>query len=341
MQKILWLGESYFAASLESCGWERVFIYHPPEYSVFSWRELVNLAGFEPDALVVADSSTPPPVLDMEEFPCLTVFYSVDSHIHSWHPLYGQGFDACLVSLGDHVARFENRLFGPGRVLWSPAFSRESDAPEPNVAKVWDCLFVGNIKRELMPKRYAFLKELGQRIPSLQVKYGNYRELFAKSRVLVNQAEAGDLNFRVFEALGCGGCLVTPRLGHGMAKMFVDGEHLVCYRPDDVGDAAYRIKFLLDNPELCEYIARTGFEEVNQKHRPIHRAQAFTDHLCDLAVQGVEEIVAARIRNAAAIRSAALSLPYLHFAETLSDPDQREMFFAASRGQFGLEGIAV
>lgn len=339
MRKILWLGPPFFAKALRDCGWEDVYIHCSPGYQIYSWDELANIAGFAPDVLVVADASTPPPVLGVENFPCLTVFYSVDSHIHSWHPHYAQAFDTCLVSLGDHVDNFFGPFLGHERICWSPAFAKEEDLPKPEEPKIWDCLFVGTNDRSLMPKRYAFLQELATHVPSLQVKSGNYTQLYPQSRVLVNQAEGGDLNFRVFEAMGCGGCLVTPRVGHGLDKMFVDGEHLVGYAPGDAGDAAYRINFLLQNPDLCEYIGQAGLAEINAKHRAIHRAQTFTDHLCDLAMHGIKELVAMRRTNAHAIRARVLTEPYLLWAREMTLDSQKESFLAAARGKFGPTGI--
>lgn len=339
MQKILWLGAPYFASALKDCGWENVVTHTPATYEIYSWSDLVRIAGFEPDVLVLADLSTPPYVLGIENFPCLTVFYSVDSHIHSWHPYYAQAFDACLVSLGDHVKHFANIYLGLERILWSPAFAPEKAIPDPDARKIWNCLFVGTNDQALMPKRHAFLRDLASQTPGLQIKSGDYTRLFPQAHVLVNQAEHGDLNFRVFEAMGCGGCLVTPRIGHGLDKMFVDGEHYVGYSQDDAGDAAYRIKFLLENPDLCEHIGKAALAEINARHRPIHRAQAFTDHLCDLAMQGADEIIRQRRSKAASICSQALSMLYLSWANELPVQSHKKAFLAAAHGKFGLHGI--
>ena len=117
MRRLIWLGNPYFYSSLAACGWQETCLCQLETFRILRWRDLVSQAGFEPELLVVADKSTPPFVLGMEEFPCLTVFYSVDSHIHSWHPLYAQGFDACLVSLRDHVPRFAGPFLAGERVF--------------------------------------------------------------------------------------------------------------------------------------------------------------------------------------------------------------------------------
>lgn len=86
MRKLFWIGSPFFAQALRDEGWQ-VHAMDFQQVAVFGWDDLVREAGWEPDVVVVADKSRPPFVLGMESFPCLTVFYCVDSHIHSWYPL--------------------------------------------------------------------------------------------------------------------------------------------------------------------------------------------------------------------------------------------------------------
>ena len=337
MQRILWLGSPFFGAELHAIGWQNVAMHNVGDDRVFGWEDLVRLAGFVPDVLVVGDNSRPPFVLGVENFPCLTVFYSVDSHIHSWQPFYAQAFDACMVSLRDDIPRFHGPFLGKDRVWWSPPFAWAQDQPNPDVQPVWDCLFVGTVS-ENTPLRSEFLRALGSQLPGLHVETGNYRQLFPKGRVLLNHCERGDLNFRSFEALGCGGCLVTPRVGHGFAELFVDGEHLVGYAPNDVGDALFRIKFLLEHPDVAAHIRATGLAEVNARHRAVHRAQTFTDNICDLWICGHEELMASRIARSDVVLEQCLKLLYLHWAEECVCPDMRRAYLAAATGRYGLAG---
>ncbi len=334
MQRLFWIGSPFFSASLSACGWE-VRTCNFEDIAVFSWQDLVRMAGWEPDVVVVADKSRPPFVLGMETFPCVTVFYSVDSHIHSWHPLYAQGFDICLISLRDHMDFFGGKALPEERLWWSPPFARDEDAPVETGERPWDCLFVGTVDAARTPKRARFLAELEQRLPGLQVMRGDYRTLFGKGRVLINHCEAGDLNFRVFEALGCGGCLVTPRVGHGLAELFVDGEHLVTYAPGDVRDAATKVRFLLDDPELTRYIGDTGRKLVDAGHRARHRAQTFTDKMCDLWIQDSGALVQRRLARADMLREKWLRMPYLLLAENMEISLLREAYLAAAQGTFG------
>lgn len=331
MQRLFWLGSPYFYSALATHGWTQSAHHDFDNFQVFGWDDIVRVAGFEPDVLVLGDKSMPPLALGVEDFPCLTVLYAVDSHIHSWLPAYAQAFDVCLVSLRDHLESFAGPFLTRDRIFWSPPFARDDARPGEAVPKQWDCLFAGTVS-ENTPGRASFLKRLGARLPGLHVCQGDYRQLFPRGRVLLNYCEAGDLNFRVFEAMGMGGCLVTPRVGHGQDRLFVDGEQLVEYVPDDVGDALFRIGLLLEDPDLCAHIGAQALAAVDAGHRATHRAAAFTDHLCDLWTHGLDGIVQARLARAQEIRAASLKIPYLHWAEALEDAKLKRAYLEAAAG---------
>ena len=344
--KLLWIGNPFFSRYLDAYGWQTTF-YNFSKMQTFGWDDLTALAGFEPDVVVVADKSMPPFVLGMEDFPCLTVFYSVDSHIHSWFPLYAQGFDLCLVSLKDHVSRFLGPFLTAERVIWSPPYAPDTARPKADGddsrasgdnradgdGKTWDCLFVGTVNENL-PKRAAFMKALSGKMPGLHVQFGDFIRLFPKGRVLLNQCEHGDLNFRVFEALGMGGCLVTPRIGHGLTDLFTDGVHLALYEPNDADDAFRRIQELLRSSEKRERMARAGLAAVDAGHRAHHRAGAFSNAL-DSLWKDRTSIIAARRSKTAAIREACLKLPYLLWAHETAAPELQEAWLNAAKGVTG------
>lgn len=340
MRRLFWIGSPFFWRDLRATGWDEVAFCNFEDIRSHGWQDIVRRAGFVPDVLVVADKSRPPFVLGVEDFPCLTVFYSVDSHIHSWQPWYAQAFDFCLVSLRDHLSRFAGLFLPAGRVLWSPAFAQDADAPDETVSRNLDCLFVGTVS-ENTPRRAAFLRELAALRPGLQVTFGDYRRLFPQAEVVLNQCEHEDLNFRVFEALGCGSCLLTPRIGHGLTELFAEGEELVCYAPHDAADAAARIGELLGEPQRMARLRQAGLAAVNAAHRAIHRARAFSERLLALSDEDCRQIVARRRQQAGAIRQHCLRLPYLLWAESLAGVQDsatqalRASYLAAARGQYG------
>ena len=328
MKKLFWIGSPFFSGSLAECGWE-VCAHNFEHTAVFGWGDIVSIAGWEPDVVVVADKSRPPFVLGMEKFPCLTVFYCVDSHIHSWYPLYAQGFDACLMSLKDHMPRMAGDFLPAERIWWFPAFAKNDDLPLPHTPE-WDLLFVGTVNPQTTPKRHAFLQALKERVPSLHVAQGNYRQLYPKARLVLNFCEFGDLNFRVFEALGCGVCLVTPDIANGQPELFTNGEDLLTYpvhTEDSMDRLVATIEDALQDNGRCRRIAASGFAKVDSKHRARHRAQAFTDAVRALSA---EETIKKRMHRASAIRSGALRLIYLLLAESVEASLLKQAYLRAA-----------
>ncbi len=328
----IWVGNPFFYPALRDSGW-RIHYINPDPDQVFTWSGLVDAAGFMPDLVVAADKSTPPLVTGMETFPCLTAFYAVDTHIHSWHPYYAQAFDVCLVSLKDHMPLFTAAGLPSGRVWWSPPYAHPKDAPYPPApgAPLWDLLFAGTVDAAVNFERHAFLTELGSHIPGLHVTRGAYRALFGQARLVLNQAANKDLNFRVFEALGCAACLLTPKVGHGLEELFHDGEELFLYDPADMSGLVRLIRGLLADPERRAYAAAKGYAAVNARHRMRHRAAAFAANLAGL--RGVDRgafVIAARLAGAAALRESKLRFMYLLHAESSSSPAAKEAYLRAA-----------
>lgn len=337
MRKLLWIGSPFFSSSLAQFDWEVVTHNFEKPY-VYTWPDMVRLNnGVPPDVVVVADKSRPPFVLGMENFPCLTVFYCVDSHIHAWYPKYAQAFDVCLLSLRDDVPRFANMRLPPERIINTPAFAKMTDQP-PNTEKgagkdaekLHDILFVGKVDPDTMPGRFAFLYALKERFPNLEVRRGNYRELYPTARLVLNYAELGDLNFRVFEALGCGACLVTPMVGHGLTEFFTPGEDLFTYPQNDMPALTSLLEHLLTVPELCASVAASGLAKVNAGHRAVHRARAFTESIRALPAR---HLIEDRLRHAEMIRQSYLRLIYLLWAEESHVPSLQKAYVLASRGE--------
>jgi len=314
MPTLFWLGNPYFSPMLSRQGWE-VVSHRPRQPELLHWERICALCGRAPDVVGLGDDSTPPMLEGVERYPCLTVFYSVDSHIHSWHPAYAQAFDLCCLNLKDNMPRFVQRLRGE-RLRWMPLFAPVGQAPPavPEAQKEFDLLFAGNAQPEVHPGRHAFLQELAARCPALTVTRGNFRELFPRARVVLNHAERGDLNFRVFEALGIGACLLTPRVGHGMQELFREGEELFCYDPQDMDGLLAEVDRLLASPGVRESAAARGLAAVDARHRSPHRAQEFAQWLSGFDWQA---LTAERLRQARRIHDGWLRVLYLHFAETL------------------------
>ena len=72
------------------------------------------------------------------------------------------------------------------------------------------------------------------------------------------------LTMRVFDALSCGGVLLTEESAV-LSEHFVSGEHLFTY--SDTSDMVVQAQKILDNPELAQEVARAGEAHVRAHHR--------------------------------------------------------------------------
>lgn len=223
--------------------------------------------GFSPDRIVWHDNSAPVTVLGMEECEIPSVMYSVDTHHHHvLHSYVASSFDHVLIAQKDFVEKFTARAVP---CSWFPLWA--SEHMEPSAEKKYGAVFVGTLNRELNPARVDFFEQLQQLVP-ITVMQGHFPSIFPYSEVVVNQAVKGDLNFRVFEAMMSGALLLTEETPNGLLELFQENVHLVTYTPRDPHDAARKIQSLLADPQRMHRIAKTGRDEVLQKHLSLHRA---------------------------------------------------------------------
>lgn len=319
MAKIIWIGNPFFCKQLGALGHELAFI-HPEPGKTYGWGDLTSISGMkQPDMLVVSDMSLPPFVLGVESFPCFTVLYCVDTHIHSWMPLYAQAFDLCLVSLHDHIQQFLGKYLTDKQVLWSPPFLMNSPIAHESASlndKEWDLLFVGTLNPDVNPERCTFMQQLKYALPSLHICTGNYTELYPKARLVLNHSISADLNFRVFEALGCGCCLVTPRIEQCQDALFTPGQDLFTFDQDDIPALVKLVEQLLAEPETRRRVAASGLEKVRAGHQAANRASALVQRVDELTCGSVS-LVQNRLKLAADIHKNCLRLVYLHLAQNI------------------------
>ncbi len=336
MKKIIWIGSPFFSNMLGDMGWEQVYVHTPQAFTLFTYEEIVDMAGFTPDVLVVADRSFPPFVVGMEKAPCLTVLYVVDSHLHSWFPLYAQAFDFCLVSLFDHIPTFPTEILTQDRILWSPPYAQDAFRPKGESEILWDCVFVGTVG-ENTPLRKIFLEKLSTLMPGLHVERGNFVSLFPKSRVVLNFCEYGDLNFRVFESMGLASALVTPRIGNRQDYLFSNERDFLLFDPADPADAMRCIERLLGDDGLRTSLQTNALARIDEKHRASHRARTFTEKIADFWERR-SALISRRMALSEHIRERFLKLLYLLWAKEFQDDDIKARYLKYAKGWGGMHG---
>jgi len=227
-------------------------------------------AGWTPDAIFLGDDCQLLRVFGLEDAPCPVVFFSVDAQHHaSWHGLVGSACDEVLLAQLDYIPGYA--AAGVDNLHWMPLWAPD-DVPAPSPVPVHDLAFVGTLDVRLNAERVAFVDALRPRLPGFHASTGAWREVYARSRMVLNQTVGGDLNFRVFEGLASGALLLTERTGNGLEHLFADGEHLVTYPRGDV-DAVVALveRYRHADPERSA-IAERGRARVLASHCERHRA---------------------------------------------------------------------
>ncbi len=322
---LVWVGNAYFSSHLADYGIDvtRMNTRTPG----VSYDEIVEAASGPPDVVVYGDWSIPPPLTDIVSYPCLTLFFCVDSHIHSWYSFYAQAFDLLVLNLKDNLPQFLGKRLVQDDCLWMPLYAKSRDRPIVQ-EKTTDVLFVGTVDPETTPIRAVFLEKLGELLHGLEVTRGDYRSLYGRARIVLNIAERGDFNFRVFEAMGCGSCLLTPHTGHGLDELFVDGKDLHCYRQNDPQHAAEVARRLLADDDLRRETETRALATIDAGHRDTHRAARLAAFVKEKLA--TPERVQRRLRQKQVIHDAYLKLLYLHFAEKIDDPALQALYLRAS-----------
>jgi hypothetical protein len=157
------------------------------------------------------------------------LWWWIDSHVNYKQRIeYAKNFTHLFVAVSTNIERIK-RDVGHDRVYWLPlCWPLNFNQIIPNTEKKeFEVSFIGRWKPEwYFTERFACVerlkKEYGNRT-LIVTDYENMLSLVRRSKVNINYSVKGDLNFRVFETLGCGTELVTdvvPNLGNlsGLAE---------------------------------------------------------------------------------------------------------------------------
>lgn len=228
----------------------------------------------EPDLIIIHDESSPWYFIGLESVDIPIIFYSVDIHHHNNnHVCMSSACDYTFVAQRDYLHLFDKLAINAKWMpLWPSVFI------EPKQEKEYGAVFVGTLNEKLNPDRVQFFKALEEEV-DITVKQGNFREIFPKSEIVVNQTVKGDLNFRVFESMMSGCLTLTEESNNGLLELFENKKHLVTYKKNDFKDAANKIRYYLENKKELREIAKNGRDEVLKNHSAMSRAKTLIECL--------------------------------------------------------------
>lgn len=227
---------------------------------------------FWPDVFFYGDDSALPLIYGIEDLEIPSVFYSIDTYCHAWHDWFARGFDYVLYAQKKFAFPLPSEYFP----LYASYFSEAESFEEWKSRRDIPVSFVGNFGQKNNAERYMFFSRIRKHIP-IAVIPGDYRPVYGRSRIVLNQSAAGEINFRTFEAmaLGCG-CLSDADPCQVDGKyLFVPGVNsLPLYPRCDVKRAAdlCREWLLAENEKKLYETAMCGREEVFLKHSAEARA---------------------------------------------------------------------
>jgi hypothetical protein len=207
------------------------------------------------------------------------------------HKELGAVFDHIFVAQKDYLS-----LFPAVKSSWLPLWASIM-APGPTLAtRQHKAIFVGTMNPELNPERVKFVNALAEQAP-LTVVQGLFTHYYPDSQIVLNQTVSGDLNFRIFEALGSGALLLTEESGNGLKDLFTPGQDLATYSRGNVQEAILLINHFLQNLEQAQEIATRGHLQIQLHHRSLHRAESILKYIQSTSAEDKLHQITERLNN--------------------------------------------
>lgn len=207
--------------------------------------------------------------LPPELHPC--AWWAIDTHMNfDWCLTKARDFDFVFAAQYDGTQ--ELRDHGIATVSWLPLAADPKLHRPFALTQTYDVCFVGNV---FPGPRAELLKLIQQRFPNIFVGHRYFEEMartYSASKIVFNRSIKNDVNMRVFEALACGGFLLTNDLSdNGQEELFKDGVHLGTYHgPEDLLD---KIGYYLSHEKVRKKIAERGRKHILARHTYRHRME--------------------------------------------------------------------
>lgn len=262
----------------------------------FYWKKIqcwLHTAEFEPDVVIYVDNGNLPLILDPQNIPVLSIFYSIDTYCNPWHIPYAHSFDHSLVGQKDFVQFF---IDDDQKADWFPLFCSRKLCEMQIKERDIPISFVGTIGHKNNPKRGPFLQKFKE-YQHIEVLSGDFLPVFSRSEIVLNQTAFGEINFRCFEAMGLGCALLMEKCGNGLEDLFHPSiDILPVYKRNDAREAANIASIYLEHKKALNSIALKGRELIYNKHTDLVRAEQILAKTRELMTQNASM---ARLSNPA------------------------------------------
>lgn len=234
------------------------------------------------DGYLWVESGTSSYPLDAHEAPFPTGGYLIDAHLHLPTTLLQAAlFDVVFVAQRDHLDAVHRVN---AKAAWLPLAAPRSFLEGPR-EPVFEVGFVGQARRG--SRRETVLTAMNTRFAMNDWRRPHsveeMRDVYRRSRVVVNDPANGDVNMRFFEAMACGAAVVSPPLRNGVEELARPGEHYVVADFDDLPSLLETVGGLVRST-CADAVGARARALVAERHTYHHRLTAMRAALLDASL---------------------------------------------------------
>jgi len=234
-----------------------------------SWNEKIDFDSFDFILnLENYDSNWLPNLANYNK--AYKMLWSIDAHcrgLEYYNQIFKDGkYNLLLHSTIDYVTEKHTR--------WFPNAFCDKKIVKINTKKEIPFAFVGNyVNRKPL---LDFLTEKYNLQQFVFVIGDQMVEVINKSKIHFNKNMANDLNYRNFETIGCGTCLLTDENKMYKDLGFKDMENVAFYK--DMPSLIEKLNVLFNDDALVERIGQAGYE-LSRKNTYTERVKDLISHL--------------------------------------------------------------
>lgn len=223
--------------------------------------------GWQPDVAIFSDLAYHliPPGIEEAPFPTAAI-------ISDWN----LSFEALKKSVGCFDYIFTDlkgvevfKRHGYSHVEYFPMFSFDPEIhrPMPDVEKIYDICFIGNLNHAVQRERVKWLRKIAMLSEKYKVIiaggiYGeDYTRLLNQSRIIFNRSIRGEMNMRAHEAPACRSLLFYEEENLEVRNFYEDRIHCVLYNEENLEEL---LDHYLRNEGEREAIVQRGYEKVQE-----------------------------------------------------------------------------